>query len=92
MSRNNLSVHKFMKPFQLIREIKILRNKGGFDSEWYLQTYPDVAQSNLSPLLHYLVYGSKQGKNPNDQFDTCWYLQQYPDVAASGMNPFVHYL
>lgn len=33
-----------------------------FDSEQYLKTYPDVAQQNCNPVLHYLQYGKSEGR------------------------------
>ena len=33
-----------------------------FDPDFYLKTYPDVKQSGLNPLFHYVVYGKEEGK------------------------------
>lgn len=63
-----------------------------FDSEWYLRTYPDVAEANVDPMNHYLLFGYKEGRNPNRFFDTNFYLRSYPDIAASTINPFIHYI
>lgn len=35
-----------------------------FDADWYLQTYPDVAQAGLNPLRHYLDHGAAEGRLP----------------------------
>lgn len=70
--------------------------KGGlsplFASDWYIETYPDVALSRESPLDHYLRHGAAEGRNPNPMFATSWYLERYQDVAQSGENPLAHYL
>ncbi len=63
-----------------------------FDADWYLQTYPDVAQAGLNPLRHYLEHGAAEGRDPSPLFSTRWYLQTYPDVAQAGLNPLRHYL
>ena len=63
-----------------------------FDTDWYLNQYPDVADAKLSPLGHYIRFGEKQGYNPNPFFDTDWYLNQYPDVADAKLSPLGHYI
>ena len=35
-----------------------------FDSKWYLSEYGDVANSNMNPLIHYLVSGKKENRLP----------------------------
>lgn len=63
-----------------------------FDSAWYLETYTDVAMANADPMDHYLIFGYREGRNPNRYFNTNFYLQTYPDIANSAMNPFIHYI
>ncbi len=78
-------------PRDLAAEIALIQNSGQLHPAWYLATYPDVAQSGLSPAEHYLRYGAALGRNPGKHFDTTFYLETYPDVAQSGLNPLVHY-
>ena len=33
-----------------------------FDSVWYADNYPDVGSSGTNPLLHYLVFGMREGR------------------------------
>jgi lipopolysaccharide biosynthesis protein len=35
-----------------------------FDAEWYLQTYPDVANGGIDAFEHFLRYGLKEGRQP----------------------------
>lgn len=63
-----------------------------FDSAWYLATYQDVTLANCDPLEHYLIFGYKEGRNPNRFFDTKFYLNTYPDIAECHLNPFIHYI
>jgi predicted O-methyltransferase YrrM len=63
-----------------------------FDEHFYLERYRDVARSRQSPLYHFFVFGSTEGRRPHFLFDTTYYLKQNADVAASWMNPLVHYL
>jgi glycosyltransferase involved in cell wall biosynthesis len=62
------------------------------DEAWYLQKYPDVEGSGLTPLQHYILNGAIEWRDPNPFFDGAWYLEQYPDVSAAGTPPMVHYL
>jgi glycosyltransferase involved in cell wall biosynthesis len=63
-----------------------------FNSEWYLEQYPDVVASGANPLLHYLLWGAKEGRDPNAYFSSRWYLTAYPDVRAQESNPLAHYV
>jgi Methyltransferase domain len=69
-----------------------VRASGLLDERYYRKHYPDVAWARTSPLLHFLVRGASEGKNPNQLFDVDYYLRRYPDVAHSGANPLIHYL
>ncbi|QFT53815.1 glycosyltransferase [Microbulbifer sp. THAF38] len=35
-----------------------------FDSHWYLQTYPDVADAGVNPWAHYIKHGRFEGRRP----------------------------
>ncbi|KQZ81970.1 hypothetical protein ASD64_09530 [Mesorhizobium sp. Root157] len=35
-----------------------------FDSDYYLASNPDVAESGMDPLVHYLLFGRKEGRLP----------------------------
>src|SRR5262245_2189616 len=63
-----------------------------FDGDWYLKTYPDVAEAGVDPAAHYLVSGAAEERDPGPRFCTHSYLQRYPDVVETGMNPLLHYL
>ncbi|WP_088743899.1 hypothetical protein [Cobetia sp. QF-1] len=63
-----------------------------FDQAWYLAQYPDVADSKANPVIHYLVSGACEGRNPSSGFDTALYLTQYTDVVDKGVNPLLHYI
>ena len=63
-----------------------------FDGEWYLSVNPDVAASGMDPLVHFMNFGAKEGRNPNPDFNTASYLQLNPDVASFPLGPFLHYV
>lgn len=62
-----------------------------FDSEWYLQNYPDVSQAGIDPRHHYITNGYIEGREPGPDFNTDWYYQQCPIARSSGLSPLVHY-
>lgn len=74
------------------RAAQVLRQSGAFDEQWYLQHYPDVAKAGFDPIVHYLKFGSSEGRNPSAEFDTRWYLNSNPDVVAADINPLLHYV
>lgn len=63
-----------------------------FDQDYYLGVYPDVEQSGIDPLQHYLETGWREGRDPSAAFSTAYYLRSNPDVEAVGMNPLAHYV
>lgn len=46
-----------------------------FDDWYYLKSYPEVSQFNISPYDHYRTMGWKEGKNPRADFDNDFYLR-----------------
>lgn len=77
---------------KLNQQIGLLLTSAFFDVEWYLKIYPDVADANINPAEHYLLFGAAEGRLPGPDFDGNWYLQQYPDVAKANMNPLLHFV
>ncbi|MBO9420308.1 hypothetical protein J7481_12455 [Labrenzia sp. R4_2] len=68
-----------------------------FDNDFYIASYPDVADAIASGLLqsaedHFFGFGFTEGRDPNPYFDTSYYIEQNPDVAAAGLNPLAHYV
>ncbi|HEY9075459.1 MAG TPA: glycosyltransferase [Anaerolineaceae bacterium] len=63
-----------------------------FDARWYLQQNPDIQASGLSPLRHYVLFGWKEGRNPNIYFDIDYYYEANPELKQAGVEPLTHYL
>ncbi|WP_124571175.1 hypothetical protein [Burkholderia sp. Bp8984] len=68
-------LRKFEIPFfedsqskELKKRRRIIERSGLFDANWYLMEYPDVAESGQDPILHYLIFGAKEGRRPNPNF------------------------
>ena len=80
------------KKHKLQQDIGLLYTSDLFDADWYLKTYPDIADAGVDPAEHYLKYGAEEGRLPSAYFDGNWYLQRYPDIADSKVNPLIHYL
>lgn len=76
----------------------------GFNSTYYVQTYPDVliALSRGTTDVktaeeHFEKYGAKEGRNPNANFDSTYYLANNPDVlnavrAGTYASAYDHYI
>lgn len=79
-------------PYELIDDYIAIHTSGLFDTEWYLATYPDVKEDNADPILHYLVHGFFEGRNPGPQFNTLQYLNGNDDVRRASVNALLHYI
>lgn len=64
--------------------VAMIRDSGLFDADWYVQTYPDAADSGLDPIEHYLTLGASRGYNPHPLFDTGFYARQMARRIAAG--------
>jgi hypothetical protein len=63
----------------------------GFNAEWYLRAYPDVALSGVNPWMHFLRRGAKEGRNPGPWLDSQWYVASDPGLAASHTTALRHF-
>jgi ADP-heptose:LPS heptosyltransferase/GT2 family glycosyltransferase len=76
----------------LFSDYEEARRSGLFDAEYYLATYPEVAERNIDPLVHYLEEGARTGRNPHPDFDAAYYLEQCRAQGEAPANPLLHYL
>jgi hypothetical protein len=77
---------------ELHRNVDMVRASGLFDTDWYVTEYPDVANSGVDPLEHYLRFGAWEGRDPNPTFRSDTYLRDHPELAVTHTNPLVHFL
>jgi hypothetical protein len=63
-----------------------------FDVAYYLALNPHIANDPIDPVVHFLVHGWREMRDPHPSFSIADYLEAYPDIAAAGINPYVHYL
>lgn len=83
-------IKQLSKRFRMARDANFIRR--AFDTGYYLNANQDVRNRSIDPVMHYIKYGWKEGRDPTPDFSTSGYLVQNPDVLKSGINPFVHYL
>ena len=76
----------------LFGDYETIRRSGLFDPEYYLATYPDVADGNLDPLVHYLEEGARQGRNPHPGFRQRLLSGTVRQRGEQPQNPLIHYL
>ena len=76
----------------LFSDYEAVRKSGLFDPEHYATAYPDVAERNVDPLVHYLEEGAREGRDPHPDFDTAFYLEQCRARGEEPANPLLHYL
>lgn len=83
-------VTKAINRIRFFREINAIA--GEFDSEFYSIHNSDVVATGVTPIVHFVQHGWREGRNPNSWFDVASYLLLNDDVRQSGRNPFVHYI
>ena len=69
-----------------------IQASGMFDAAFYLQQYPDIRESSVDPLHHYVEHGAFELRDPSPRFSSGGYLQRNRDVLTSGLNPLFHYV
>lgn len=77
---------------QKLLQFEVIKESNLFDSQWYLEHYPDVLESGMNPIVHYLKFGASEGRDPSPYFSSSLYLRANPDVWESGLNPLLHYI
>lgn len=73
-------------------DVYLIDKSGLFNSEWYMNEYPDVVATGLSSREHFIKYGLHIGRNPGPKFNSKFYLNQNPDVKKAGIHPLIHYI
>jgi hypothetical protein len=79
-------------PERYCEEERIVKLSGLVDDAWYLAAHPDVQTAEMSPSLHFCIYGWKEGRWPNFYFDTYWYTEAHPELDRAGLNPLYDYI
>jgi hypothetical protein len=74
------------------REAALIRESSLFDEAWYLARNPGAAAFKGGPLLHFVICGWREGRDPSPAFNTVFYLTENPDVVRARANPLAHYV
>ncbi len=86
------SLRKMINDLSMKRDMSLVRSSGMFDKDFYIEHNPDVAQSGVDPLLHYLQQGGFEGRDPGPNFSSSFYLNTYEDIKSKNLNPLLHYI
>jgi len=88
----NINNQKKITMLNEIIQYILIKNSSLFDKDFYLNTNPDVRDSGINPIMHYIKFGWKENRDPSPEFSTSWYLKTYKDVKEANINPLFHYL
>jgi hypothetical protein len=69
----------------------LIRNSVFFDKNFYLTSNPEVKSKRFDPVVHYLQYGGKEGRDPGPHFSEAGYRALSPDVAVTSLSALEHY-
>ncbi len=70
-------------------EYRRLADSGLFDPAWYAARYPGAVAGGQDPLLHFLLHGADEHRDPGPAFDSRFYRTQVPRLRG---NALLHYL
>jgi hypothetical protein len=79
-------------PYNLLNQYLLIQDSPLMNRDWYLSTYKDVKNHNCDPVLHYMVHGWLEMRDPGPHFNTQKYLTVNQDVRNANINPLIHYL
>ncbi len=68
------------RKLQQFKAKQLIKKSGLFDPDYYATSYPDVINSGMAPLTHYVQFGVNEGRHPNAYFDLSMYLAVNPDI------------
>jgi len=73
-------------------DLEQIRNSALFNTNYYINTYPDIRIAGVDPAKHYLVQGWLENRDPSADFSTSHYLSDNADVSVAGINPLLHFV
>jgi hypothetical protein len=75
-----------------LRDLETITASRLFDEKFYLTRNPDVSASGMPAVIHYVLTGAAEGRDPHPLFSTAFYVGQVPGLTARDRNPLHHYL
>jgi len=73
----------------LLSVVRLLLRGISFDEDWYLSSYPDIAEALAAGHItsakgHFIEDGYFEGRLPFPlEVDEAWYTQEYPDIGQA---------
>ncbi|MBK5971200.1 MULTISPECIES: glycoside hydrolase family 99-like domain-containing protein [Thiorhodovibrio] len=83
---------KLPQRLRLRKAAAVLLKRGLFDRKWYVENNPDVLLQGQDPLIHWLIFGWREGRRPTPEPDSDWFVSLNSEMASNGHNPLVTYL
>jgi len=87
----NASMTEAPERHSATRQALTLLQRGLFDADWYLATYPDVKAAGFEPIVHYVNLGDAEGRRPNAYFDPDFYRDQFGATRVRSVTALYHY-
>ena len=80
-----------MEPFNIEEcvEYTLIKESGLFDENYYYETYKDIHEKALE---HFIRYGYRENRKPNENFNVYSYYKEYPSLKEDNINPLIHYI
>ncbi|MDA0742717.1 MAG: glycosyltransferase [Proteobacteria bacterium] len=63
-----------------------------FDAGHYQRMNQDIVVAGVAPLAHYVAYGWRENRDPNQLFASAWYLSTHFETSPRKTDPLRHYV
>lgn len=63
-----------------------IKKSGRFDASYYLLNNPDVRAADVDPLIHFLKFGWKEGRDPSPELRITTFLTEHKEFEKSDNN------
>jgi hypothetical protein len=73
------------------KRYNLIRDSVFFDKNFYVSANPDVKATGVDPVIHYLLRGSEDGRDPGPFFSEVGYRAGHSDVAKETLSSLEHY-
>lgn len=73
-------------------QMKLINESGYFDPDYYRNTYEELRRADIDPLLHYVMYGGPEHRNPSKEFNGALYAHKNYSKHTESIHPLVQYI
>lgn len=90
LSKDQLAVNipQYATPEQRVA-IEALVKTRTFDSDYYIQQYPDILTGQMDALSHYVIFGARECRNPNSWFCSKDFMAKHSSLDWDKVNPLL---